>query len=310
MGPVLAVLVCVGGLATLAVGLRGVVERRRAGVGAAYLQEVLGTEHDDGLPDDFADRLAQPFFERILRPVAERIVAAVGLITPSDHRARVRLHLAEAGLDVQHRPEDVIAAQGIGAALGLVAGVALASTGWLGLLGSIAVTLLLVAIGVIGPVTWLRRRVDARLDAIRRDLPETLDLLAISVEAGLGLEGAMERVVDGSTGPLASELDRTLREMELGLSRRDALVNLRTRAPVTELSTFVHTLVQADILGMPLVRVLRVQADDLRLKRRQWARERAAKLPVKILFPLVACIFPAIMVIVLGPALSQIGDAF
>jgi tight adherence protein C len=163
-----------------------------------------------------------------------------------------------------------------------------------------AVLALLVVAGAAAPSVWLRRRIDERATGLRRELAETLDLLAISVEAGLGLEGAMAVVVEEGSGPLAAELARTIQEMELGVSRRDALTHLRRRCQVSEVSTFVQALVQADLLGMPLSRVLKIQADEMRTKRRQWARERAGKLPVKIMFPLVACIFPAILVVILG----------
>ena len=150
-----------------------------------------------------------------------------------------------------------------------------------------------------------------RRDAIRRDLPDTLDLLAISVEAGVGFEGALGVVCDNFTSPLADEFARTLREMELGLPRREALQNLKKRTEVPELSNFVLTLTQADALG----HAGGPGAEDRRrarcaTKRRQWAREKAAKLPVKILFPLVLFIFPAIFVVLLGPAASDIRGAF
>ena len=133
--------------------------------------------------------------------------------------------------------------------------------------------------------------------------------LAISVEAGVGLEGAMEVVSERFDSPLANEFARTLSEMELGLSRKDALQNLKRRTDVPELSAFVTALIQADALGMSIGRVLKVQAGEMRTKRRQWARERAAKLPVKIIFPLVMCIFPAVLVVVIAPAASEIGQA-
>lgn len=299
----------VGALA-LGVGAREVVVSRRRQATPAYLEELVDVGPGrPTAPDEFAERLARPFIDRIVKPVFARIVGAVGSVTPSDHRVRVRTLLARAGLDTTARPEEVIAAQGIGFVLGLLVGAGLLLTGVMGPVTGVAVLLVLALIGGMAPYAWVARRVEHRIEGIRRDMPETLDLLAISVEAGLGLEGAMAVVVESNDGPLARELARTLQEMELGLSRRDALTNLKQRAQVTELSTFVQALVQADILGMSLSRVLQVQADEMRSKRRQWARERAGKLPVKILFPLVACIFPAILVVILGPALSQIGDA-
>lgn len=312
MGAGLALAVAALGACVLAVGVWSLLVDRRRQSTPAYLEDLDGSAtrpHEIDL-DEFAQRLARPFVERIVRPLVRRVVAAVGSITPSDHRVRVRTKLAQAGLDARSRPEEVIAAQGIGFVVGLALGVAVLVSDVLSPVLAILVLLLLMAVGTMAPMVWLARKVTERTDGIRRDLPETLDLLAISVEAGLGLEGAMEVVVARDDGPLARELSRTLQEMELGLSRRDALANLKQRTQVTELSTFVQALVQADVLGMPLGRVLKIQADEMRVKRRQWARERAGKLPVKILFPLVACIFPAILVVILGPAMSQIGQAF
>jgi tight adherence protein C len=309
IGLVAAVLCGLAGVGVLAAGAResGRDRRRRAG---AYLEEIIvgGLAEDEA--DEFSRQLARPFVDRVARPLVARMAGIVGSITPRDHRARVRDRLGRAGMDARVRPEDVIAAQGGGFLLGLLLGLGVLVSDRLGPVTALAVVVVLAVAGAAAPLAWLTRKVERRTSGIRRDLPETLDLLAISVEAGLGLEGAMEVVVEQDPGPLGRELSRTLQEMELGLSRRDALVNLKQRAQVTELSTFVQALVQADILGMPLARVLKIQADEMRLKRRQWARERAAKLPVKILFPLVACIFPAILVVILGPAISQIGNAF
>jgi tight adherence protein C len=160
--------------------------------------------------------------------------------------------------------------------------------------------------GLFGPVAWLRRKQDERQASIKRHLPDVLDLLAISVEAGVGFEGAVEVVTGHFDGPLADELSRMLQEMELGLPRREALQNLKRRTEVPELSNFVLILVQADALGMPIGRVLRTQAVEMRLKRRQWAREKAARLPVKILLPLTLFILPALFVVILGPAAMSI----
>src|SRR5439155_21588143 len=134
--------------------------------------------------------------------------------------------------------------------------------------------LVLPALGVLGPLAWLNRKVAERKTAIFRDLPDVLDLLAISVEAGMGFEGALEIVCTHFTSPLAEEFTRTLKEMELGLPRRDALQNLKRRTEVPELSNFVLALTQADALGMPVGRVLKTQASEMRNKRRSWAREK------------------------------------
>jgi tight adherence protein C len=157
---------------------------------------------------------------------------------------------------------------------------------------------------LLAPQAWLTRKVDERKDAIRADLPDALDLLAIAVEAGTGFEGAIGVVCANFATPLGEEMSRTLKEMELGLSRREALQNLKRRTEVSELSNFVLALVQADALGMPIGRVLKTQAVEMRNKRRAWAREKAAKLPVKMMMPLVFFIFPAILIVTMGPAVS------
>jgi tight adherence protein C len=307
--------VTLAGLATVTVGLAGSSVQRRRESAISYLDAL---ERDDAVvdlrseqeePSLFESRLAEPFVARIIRPSAARLVGWVSSVTPADHRARVRARLAAAGLDFRRRPEEVIAVQGIGAVLGLALGLLLwASTDLPGVL-AIGLGAVLALAGAATPMLWLSRQVDDRTRAIRADLPDTLDLLAISVEAGVGLEGAFEVVTERFSSPLSDEVTRMLQEMGLGLSRRDALLNLKSRAQVPELSSFVGALIQADTLGMPLGHVLKVQAGEMRSKRRQWARERAAKLPVKILFPLVMCIFPAVLVVVLGPAMSQIGQA-
>lgn len=287
--------------------------------GVAYLRDATGTpgatprrRASDGEPvhhDDFSRRLSEPFRRRVVRPNLDRLAAAGSAFLPADHRARIRAQLAAAGLDAQRRPEEIIAAQVAGGLIGIALGVIVVLNGGLSLFAGVLCALVLTIIGISLPQVWLSHQVDARKEAIRRDLPDTLDLLAISVEAGVGLEGAMAVVTERMDSPLADELDRTLQEMGLGLSRHDALTNLKHRSEVPELTTFIGALLQADVLGMPIGKVLKIQATEMRAKRRQWSRERAAKLPVKMLFPLVACIFPAVLVVVLGPAISSITDA-
>jgi tight adherence protein C len=309
------------GAAVIGAGLiQARTERDERGV--AYLRETTAapgvlasrrrtSSHADGdrVPDDFSRRLSEPFRRRVLRPNLDRLAAAGSAFLPADHRAHIRSQLAAAGLDARRRPEEIIAAQVGGALLGATLGAIVILNGGLSLFAGGLCAMVLAIIGIAVPQVWLSHQVDARKDAIRRDLPDTLDLLAISVEAGVGLEGAMAVVTERMDSPLADELERTLQEMGLGLSRHDALTNLKHRSEVPELTTFVGALLQADVLGMPVGRVLKIQATEMRAKRRQWSRERAAKLPVKILFPLVACIFPAVLVVVLGPALSTIGEA-
>jgi tight adherence protein C len=259
--------------------------------------------------DEFELLLQEPFFARVLRPMAGRMQGLVSGALPGNYRDNVHEQLIYAGLATRYRAEEVITGQILLAAVGFVLALLLVLTG--SVTGGVAILalLLLPVLGAQFPRTALRRAVEQRQNAIRRDLPDTLDLLAISVEAGVGFEGALGVVTDNFDSPLSEEFSRTLREMELGLPRRQALENLKRRTEVPELSNFILTLTQADALGMPIGRVLKTQAGEMRLKRRAWARERAAKLPVKILFPLMPILL-ATFIVILGPAGASIGEAF
>ena len=294
-----------GGIALIGVGV--LQSQRAVPDAAAYLQSL---DDDDQRHDQFADELAEPFVTRVLRPAGTWILETVGRVTPVAQRDKVRQQLIHAGLDTKMRAEDFLTFQAIAAAGGLLLGI-LYFTEMSGTRNTrLMVFLLLTASGVLVPRSWLARKVGERKLQIFMDLPDILDLLAISVEAGVGFEGALDIVCTHFESPLAFEFSRTLKEMELGLPRREALQNLKRRTEVPELSNFVLALIQADALGMPIGRVLHTQAGEMRLKRRQWAREKAGKLPVKILFPLVLFIFPAVLIVVLGPAGATIGKAF
>jgi len=166
-----------------------------------------------------------------------------------------------------------------------------------------------LAIGVLGPEAILTRRVDERKGAMQRDLPDVIDLLVISVEAGLGFEGALGRVVQNVPGELSDEFSRMLQETRVGVSRNQALRSLADRTDVDDLNTFIMALTQADAFGVSISRMLRVQADEMRVRRRLRAQERAFAAPVKMTFPLVLCIFPGIFVVLLGPAAIQITES-
>ncbi|MBI2710022.1 MAG: type II secretion system F family protein [Actinobacteria bacterium] len=174
-----------------------------------------------------------------------------------------------------------------------------------GLLGVMGFGLMTVAL-LLGPDATLNRKVQARQQEVRVKLPDVLDLLVISVEAGLGFEQALDRTVSAVPGALTEEFSRMLGEVRAGASRGDAMRNMEKRCDVAELRSFVLAILQADTFGVSIGRVLRAQADEMRIKRRQIAQERAQKAPVKMMIPMVFCVFPSIFVVVLGPAIISI----
>jgi tight adherence protein C len=160
------------------------------------------------------------------------------------------------------------------------------------------------------PLLWLRDRVTKRQDRIRKGLPDALDMLTVCASAGLGFDQSMQRVAEHWNTPIGIEFGRVISEMEMGLSRRDALRNMADRLDVTELSSFVSFLLQSDQLGMSISDTLHAQAEQMRIERRYRAQEQAQKIPTRMLFPMVFLIFPALLAIVLGPALPRLFDMF
>jgi tight adherence protein C len=240
---------------------------------------------------------------RILEPLLAVAADLGGRLSPRGRRELLERRIVYAGRESTLRVEQVVGAKVvfgvIGLLLGLVVHVGVPWYIWSLMWG----TFLFFA-----PDFWLDSKARNRQEQIGRDLPEALDLLAITVEAGLGLEQALQVVSENMPGPLGDELTRLLREIELGVTRREALAALRDRTDVDELSAFIVALVQADALGVAIAEVLRVQAGQVRLRRRQYAREQAAKTPVKILFPVIFGVLPSLFVVIIGPAVISIMD--
>lgn len=167
-----------------------------------------------------------------------------------------------------------------------------------------------LAFGYFAPDLLIRSKAEKRRDKIRLELPNTLDQMLISVQAGLGFEAAMARTAQNGGGPLADEMMRTLQDMQVGRSRKEAYLAMSDRVDVPDLRSFIRAIVQADAYGIAIAKVLKVQAHEMRMKRRQRAEEHAMKIPVKILFPLIFFIFPTLFIILLGPAVMNIIAAF
>jgi tight adherence protein C len=248
---------------------------------------------------------AIPFQQRVLRPTVANVAGLVYRFGPKGVEESNRRRLQLAGLADKLDPDTFFA---ISIASPFIA---LGFIGlWSQVIGPIPGMLWLFVPGSsFGLKMWLTRRVEARQQRIQLALPDTLDLLTIAVEAGLGFDAALSRVVGAIQGPLSDEMYRMLQELKIGIPRHQALKNLSVRTEVDSLDQFITAVNQADAFGISIGRVLRVQATQLRSKRQQLAQEKAAKTPVKILFPLMVCIFPALFTVLVGPAaLSVMGN--
>lgn len=250
--------------------------------------------------------LAAPVTSRVILPALRRVTSFLGRATPATVLARLDEQLAFAGNPPTWDAERVLALKIVGTVLGLILGLVLGPVLGLPALRVIIIAALLTFVGYYAPEWVLRSVADSRQQQIQRALPDALDLLSISVEAGLGFDAAVDRVARQMDGPLSDEFTRVVQEMRLGKSRADSLRDLGDRTSVAELKAFVLAMVQADIFGVAIANVLQIQATEMRVKRRQRAEEKAQKLPVKIVFPLILCIFPSLFVVLLGPAAINI----
>jgi tight adherence protein C len=253
-------------------------------------------------PKSMREELEPSFNERVLTPFLDRLVGVGRKFTPADYGERVRRKLEVAGNPAGWTVDRVTSLKVVG--FGGMLGGALLFSLVLGL--GAGLTLVLVGAGAVGgyfaPDLYLYQRGAERADAMRKTFPDALDLLTISVEAGLGFDAALSHVAKNVEGPLSDEFSRVLQEMQIGLGRADALRSLGERTTLDEMRGFVSAMVQADAFGIPIGKVLRVQSAEIRVKRRQRAEEQAQKLPVKILFPLIFFILPVLFIVVLGPA--------
>jgi tight adherence protein C len=253
--------------------------------------------------------LQMPFLERTMRPLAARLSGSVARITSTSFADRTEKSLALAGNPGDLRVADWLGVKAVVAIIfGIVFFLLFAVVNILGtgfVIGA-GMAVLGVVIGYIAPEFWLGRRIKRRQKAILLMIPDTLDLLTISVRAGLGFDAALAKVVEKLKGPLSNEFRRALAEVRVGKTRREALRDIIPRTEVPPLTNFIGAIIQAETLGVSISKVLQVQSEQLRIERRQRAEEQAAKAPIKMLFPLVGCIFPSLFIVILGPAIILI----
>lgn len=254
------------------------------------------------------EELSQSFLSRILVPGVNGLGKIAQRLTPIGLRNRLARKLVLAGSPAGWDAEKVAAFKFVGLGVGLFLGFAIGSGS--GGAKAFAAIVLLGGIGYFAPDGLLSGRAQRRQQAVQRALPDTMDLLTISVEAGLGFDAALAQVVRNVEGPLSQEIARMLHELQLGISRADAFRKLADRTDVDELRAFVVSMIQANRFGVGVANVLRAQARELRMKRKQRAEQKAMQTPVKILFPLIFCVLPSLFVVVMGPGAIRIFQSF
>jgi tight adherence protein C len=283
----------VGDLATAGARERRTSVRRAASYGNLRLRTRPGKE---------------TFNQRVIGPAKGRLANAALRLHPKSTVDGVANKLLLAGMSRTLSPTGFLAAK---TAAGAVSGFVGFSLGLsVGPVGTLLFAAGFSVVAFIVPDYLLTMRARGRKERVRSELPDALDLLAVSVEAGLGFDGAIAKLTEHMEGPLAEEFEQTLNAMRIGESRQDALKKMAERVPAPELGAFVRAIVQADQLGISLGRILRIQAGDTRLKRQLLAEEKAMKAPIKMLFPTVAFIFPAMFIVILGPAFLNLSKIF
>lgn len=302
MSPMLIVIV---GLLGLSIAMLGMSRQRKV----ISIDERLA---------NFADRpmsleeqeMSQPFSERVLRPVIKKWSLRLGAHSPARSADKVRLKLAQAG-----NPSGMGVAEFLGFRILLAIGFGVGAVLFF-LFGAqnpkYAFTLgpIVGFFGYMMPGIWLDRKIKSRRVEIRKALPDAIDLLTISVESGLGFDPALMRVAEKWDNALTREFARVLSEMRIGKAKREALREMAERVDEDGLTVFVSSVIQADQLGVAITQVLRIQSEAMRTRRRQIAQEKAQKAPLKMLFPMAFLIFPALYVVILGPAVPRIYEAF
>lgn len=293
-------------VASLVLVAMAVGHRETAGVN----RSLAVLEAMNNAPAEMTVELDPPFAERVVEPLQQRALAIGRRLSGTNAADRIRRKLDLAGNPRGWTVDRVVSAKVIAAvALALVA---LALSTVMGTAVGVRVLAVLVGLGVgfFGPDLYLYQKSYDRSQEIKRSLADAVDLMTISVESGLGFDAAVQQVARNTEGPLAEEFSRMLREMQIGQGRGEALRNMADRTDDADLRSFTSAMVQADVLGIPVAQVLRVQSKEMRIKRRQYAETKAQQVPVKITVPLIFCILPCLFMAVMGPAVITILDGF
>lgn len=289
----------------LSLSIIGVITSERRGVA----RSVAAIKAIDSAPDHMKNELEKPFMERVIAPLGEQAVDLGKKLTRADTAVKLQHRLDIAGnppgWDVNRIIGLKVLAMGVLAVLGFIylLGLGFDSVKLIG------ATVALGAFGYVLPNLLLNNAGAKREASMQNDLPDALDLLTVSVEAGLGFDAAVGRVAKQTDGPLAAELSRMLQEMQLGMGRSDAMRAMGERSSLRDLKSFCMAMVQAESLGVPMGRVLRIQSSEMRTKRRQRAEAKAMQVPVKIMVPMILFILPCLFLIILGPAALQMVGA-
>jgi tight adherence protein C len=250
--------------------------------------------------------LSQPFTQRVLVPLLEKVSSLAQRFTPSNSIESVRHKLELAGIAHKIKPTQFLGIRMMGSMVLGILSLLVAFAGTIPFGQRLLMIVIAFALGYLVPGIWLGSKISRRQNDIQKALPDALDLLTICVEAGLDFTSSMQKVAEKWDNELSAAFMRTVQEMQLGKLRREAMRNMADSMDVADVTSFVAAIVQADSLGVSMAKVMRIQSDTMRMKRRQRAEEKARQAPVKMMLPLVFFIFPTILIVLLGPAAIQI----
>jgi len=297
-------------ITTFSLVIVGVVSSKRSKI-ISRIRKLTPVKASEQMPISLdEEELKKSFFERMIKPIIQKIALKFSSREKkesSPYQDKLLTQLIMAGNPGNLGSTEFIVLQF------LISLIALFGSLILCLLIKLHPPILILILGLtffclgfVGPKFWLSKQVTKRKRLISRALPDTLDLLQVSMEAGLGFDLALSKVIEKTKGPLAREFKKALEEIMVGKSRRDALKDVGNRTRVEDLQLFINNVIQAEQLGVGIAKVIEVQSDQLRILRRQEVEEEAMKIPIKILFPLIFFIFPTILFIVLGPVILKI----